>query len=216
MCAWLDFGKPVNLVLGCRDMVSKRTGGFTLLEVLVVLLIVSLVTTLLVQGISMVLSMRYRFVDHLNYQQAGVLQSYWFRQVCMGFTPDQPGGDGVFVGTNKQLHGLTLVSLQGETGVAKQVDFNLDRKATDMVLTYRQDDGRSFELASWPASQGGFYYLDGNGHWHDQWPPPVLESVAQLPVAVQLKVDRGRGPLAWLAAITARRQPRSRIMDDLL
>ena len=194
-------------------MPGKRNEGFTLLEVLVVLLIVSLISTLLAQGISMVLNMRYRFVEQLNYQQSGVLQSYWFRQVSMGFTPDQPGGDGVFIGTNQQIHGLTLASLQGEIGVAKQVDFNLERKAADIVLTYRQNDGRSFELGSWPASQGGFYYLDSNGHWYDQWPPPVLESVAQLPAAVLLKVERGRSPLAWFAAITARRQPRSNVQD---
>ena len=190
--------------------------GFTLLEVLVVLLVVSLISTLLVQGISMVLAVRYRFVDQLNFQQTGVLQSYWFRQVCMGLTPDQPGRGGVFLGTHQQIHGLTLSPLQGESGMTKQVDLKLEQNAADMVLSYRQGDGRFLELARWPASQGGFYYLDGDGRWYEQWPPPVLENVTQLPAAVMLKVDRGRGPLAWFAAITARRQPRPLVMDALL
>jgi len=213
-CVWWGSGKSVSSISASENMAGKKTNGFTLLEVLVVLLVVSLVSTLLVQGISLVLNMRYRFADHLHYQQAAVLQSYWFRQVCMGLTPDMPEGEGVFSGTGRQMHGLTLAPLQGEVGGAKQVDFSFERKAAALVLTYRQDDECSFELVRWPAGQGRFSYLDSNGHWYDQW-PPFLGNHAQLPLAVRLQVESGRGPLVWLVNVAGRRQPRPWIKDLL-
>ena len=196
-------------------MKFKKATGFTLLEVLVVLLIVSLISTMLVQGISMVLSLRYRFLAQLNCQQKDVLQSHWFREVCTAFTPEQSGAGGIFAGTGKQIHGLSLAPLLGKPGVATQVDFNLERKADEMVLSYREDGGEPIDIGRWPAVEGTFNYIDAEGRRRDQWPPASLDTAAQLPDAVMLRVDSARGPLAWFVAIPGRHQPRPRILEVL-
>jgi prepilin-type N-terminal cleavage/methylation domain-containing protein len=192
---------------------SKK--GFTLLEVLVVLLIFSLISTLLTQGVSLVFDLRYRFLEQLDKQYTGFLQGHWFREVCASFSPLQSADGTVFSGSKNQVKGFSLAPLQGEKGLPKYINFRLNQGTEDMVLSYNEEGKEPITIASWIAREGSFYYLDTEGNWLDQWPPVNMDTSAQLPEAVMLQIDNVLEPLTWCVAIPGRHQPRSTIQDLL-
>jgi len=165
----------------------SRKKGFTLLEVLVVLILVSMAATLLIQGIGVVLNLRYRAVSFIDQQQHGQLRSAWITQLLNGLVPEQPDGDHLFKGGPTRLEGLSIQSLNAESGLPRHITLELEYQGTNVVLSYRQDDIH-WPLGQWPMSGAAFTYLDPEGNWHDQWPPKGFAESKQLPVAVEIQV----------------------------
>src|ERR1700691_6213519 len=84
-----------------------RSAGFTLIEMLVVLLIVGMTTTLLFQMLSQTIRMqRYAGIQIADTRQ-GAMEADWFRQLVNGLQPDYVGAKDVFKGTSRKLAGLS-------------------------------------------------------------------------------------------------------------
>jgi len=191
--------------------------GFTVIEMLVVLILVGLLTTLLMQGFSYVLGLRIRFLDQLDRQRVGALQMHWFRQVCMTLSPDQPDGEWVFSGEDRLLRGLTLSPLQGGYGAPSPVTLKIENREGQLILQYTSGKGEPLEIGRWQSHEGGFHYLDDEGDWHRQWPPSLetRESPHQLPRGILLAVEDVRGPKVWCVSLSGQRDPPPSI-DDMI
>ena len=178
---------------------SAGQRGFTLLEVLVVLIIVSMVSGIVFQAFEITLRLNRRFgLEQANSQQGAMLAD-WFRQSIRGLQPDYTEGKSIFKGGEKRISGLSTNTLAADYGVPAalvwELAFDPDRGETS--LRYGTGDN-SAPLISWPGTAGRFVYFDAKGEAHDSWPPP-LGMWPQLPAAIRLEAARGSEPYVIVA-----------------
>jgi len=184
------------------------------MEMLVVLLMAGLISTLLIQGLNHVLNLRIRFLFQLERQTSEMLQSRWFREISGAMRPDHQDGENIFSGDRKRFQGLTFSPLKGMPGVPTRVVMELSHKDGEIFLHYEERNEEIWEIARWKGSGGGFSYLDTKGRWHEQW-PPGLEKTNQLPEGILLEADDPRGSIIWFAAVSGLRNPKPRLRDLL-
>jgi len=188
--------------------------GFTLLEMLVVLVITALISTLLLQGFMLVLDLYQRFSGNLQQVQYGAMQEAWFRDSIVALIPDYediPDGH-LFVGRAREFSGLTLSSLEADNGVPMpfgwQLATNTQQGQSLTALQYQYSTGKTVTVKQWTGETGEFEYLDAVGEWHTTWPPSTFgELPPQLPQAIVLTVPHPRYPLSWIINISARKSP---------
>lgn len=195
---------------------------------LVTLVIVSLLTMLLMQGLLYTLQLRTRILEQQQQQQTAVLQEYWFRSSSAALTPSKADRPEVFAGDRTGFKGLSLAPLLGEIGAPILIEWRLESDAEGMTLRYRQGEDRQsggkpgWQVARWEATQAGFRYRDQNGQWLERWPPVALAISAtepassQLPTGIRLDVTEASTPRLWLSAIVGRREPRMDLQEWLL
>jgi len=172
--------------------------GFTLLEMLVVLVLVGLMSTLLLQGFSYVLHLRTRFLIHLEDAQQGALKEYWFRSTVAGILADYKDGEHIFQGNERQLSGLTIASLDNVAGMPAAFVWQL-HSANDMTtLRYQNSQGEFWEIARWQGNQGRFRYRAVDGKWYERWPPKLGMEPPQLPRLIVLEGIRRQTPFTWV------------------
>ncbi len=183
------------------------------MEMLVVLVIISLISTILMQGLTHVLNLRVRFLSQSLKQTAESLRPYWFRSVASAVTPDHPDEKNVFSGTGTRFQGLTFAPLKGMIGVPTPFLMELSYKDGKIFLNYKEESD-VWEIADWAGEKGEFSYLDDENRWRQQWPPP-LGKLSQLPRGILLEVHDVRGTEACFAAIPGIRDPKPRLRDFL-
>ena len=190
------------------DFFCRTDKGFTLLEVLIVLVLLSLVVSLLAAGLSMTFSLRERLLEQQQQLRVQTLESHWFRSVCSSFTPEQKPGGEHFSGTPLRIQGLALSPLLSAAGAPRRVELLLEQQGPVVVLQYRQDTGKLLEIGRWQADSGSFVFFDSEWKQQDRWPPRTFHESARLPRAILLKLDLPGSSLSWFAPITGRMQPR--------
>lgn len=184
-------------------MLKKR--GVTLLEMLVVLIIIGLLTTLLMQGFAYVLQLRGRFLGQLSDLQQGTLQEHWFRSSTAALLADYPdiAEPHVFKGEIKQFQGLTIASLDADVGLPVSFSWLLLLQEGNTILQYQSSTGETWEIARWMGDSGEFSYLDSKGKWYPTWPPQSLGiKLPQLPKAIMLTGFRRDLPFTWIVQLT--------------
>jgi general secretion pathway protein J len=184
---------------GRRPSQPRLNRGFTLLEMLVVMVLTALITTLLMGGLSMVYRLQSRFGPEIFNSQHGAMYADWFRLTINGLMPDYPDGPHLFRGEPDRLSGLTLSPLDQPEGAlvpfAWSLRFNPQSGQTQLVYGDAPD---SPPILAWPGNAGRFRYLDQQGQAHDNW-PPAFGASAQLPVAIRLELPSGHSPQLLIA-----------------
>lgn len=168
---------------------SPQSRGFTLLEVIVVLVITSLITTILMQGLSVVLGAKLRFSDVLSGIEERGLQHSIMTSPLKGLIPDYEAGADTFAGNEQRLRGLTLTPLQGlngaPTSIALSIDYNVSSNFTE--LTYFEKSYEPLTIAQWPGNIGDFSYRGRTGDWETNWPPPGDDDdILQAPRSIRI------------------------------
>ena len=167
-----------------------RSRGFTLMELLVVLVITSFVTMMLLQALSQAYGLQRRFAIQLVRGETGAMQLDWFRQVVQGVQPDLADAPGRFRGNAGGFSALATDPLGAAEGASRLVQLAVvpDAGAGTVQLAMRLGQ-RELVLASWPGlREATFVYLDAEGRAHDQWPPPFGTWPA-LPGVVALRLQ---------------------------
>ncbi len=186
---------------------SKKR-GFTLLEMLVVLVLVGFISTLLLQGFSYVLHLRSGVLAQLEDSQQGALQEYWFRSTTAAIVTDYRGGEHVFKGEERQFSGLTIAALDQTTGMQSAFVWQLQYADGVTVLRYRNGKGIDWEVARWLGDFGHFRYLAVDGQWHSQWPPSFGLEPPQIPTAILLLGQRRQTRFTWIVKLVDHDQER--------
>jgi general secretion pathway protein J len=208
--------------------------GFTLLEILVVLVITALISTVLIQGLSQAFQVRNGFETHIQNSESGILPEYWFRASVQSLIADYPAlthrnffqaADAhEFKGDSSAFSGLTLTALDADNGVPMPFTWRVTRVPGATVLEYGNSRGDYWEV--WRGDSADFVYLDKHGEQHAQWPPrrisadlggtpgftslslmPNEESVPQLPRAIILSGFQRNRPFTWFSAVQGRNIP---------
>lgn len=198
-----------------RPVWSIRANGFTLIEVLVVMIIMGLVTGILFQAIERAYQLQERFGTELFSVQEGQMATDWYRQSVQGLRPDYPDGQNLFQGTASAFSGLSdnaLGSFYGApTSISWRIRKSLNSGATDLVYI---DNGRETPILSWQGSNAHFIYIDALQAPHETWPPP-LGPWPQLPIQIQLIARDGADTAIIISTPMSTAAPVSRIKDLL-
>lgn len=191
--------------------VNSRASGFTLLEMLVVLMLVSLITTLLFQGFSYVLVLRSQFVNQLDDLHRGALQEHWFRTTTAALMPGPEDSEAVFKGDDLGFSGLTIAALHENAGIPARIQWRLFSANNETELRYYpvREESDYWLVMAWFGERGGFRYLSAEGTWYEQWPPAGIgeNSTEQLPQAILFMGKRRLDVLTWVVSIRGRKGP---------
>ena len=185
-----------------------RSPGFTLIEILVVLVIVALISGSVMLAFQRILDVRLRIAQFLDGTDTPNLIAAWFRDSVAGMVPDVKDGADQFVGAQRSFTGLTLAPLNGMAGVPTRVTWQLDYSA-DAGRTYlRYQSGETgLTVASWPENRGVIRYCAPDLACYDSWPPPQ-KKVQQVPALIRLDIVKGAEAWAILAAPQSDHEPR--------
>lgn len=173
-------------------MTKKRhtAAGFTLLEMLVVLILTGMITTLLLQGLHQIYRLQSHFGAEMFNTRQGAMHIAWYRQTINGLIPDYPGGKREFRGERRQLEGLTNAPLNSPESSLVPFRWHLrfDPRRGETLLQYGTGE-EGATILSWQGDSGEFVYLDAKGDPHDTW-PPAIGQWPQLPSAVHLQTGK--------------------------
>ena len=164
--------------------------GLTLMEVLVVLVIAGMASTILLQALSQVYKVQARFGVQLTQSRQGVMQSAWFRQLVQGLQTDLASSPQTFKGSANEMSGSTTGGLLSSEGAPSRMVLRIksDERADETKLMYSDDTEKPLMLLNLSGRNAAkFVYLDAKGEQHDQW-PPAMGDWPQLPSVVMLMV----------------------------
>jgi prepilin-type N-terminal cleavage/methylation domain-containing protein len=186
--------------------------GFTIIEILVVLIIVAAISGILLFAFERVLDIRVRLAAFLEGTDVPTLIAGWFRDSVEGLLPDAKGGADQFTGDAKGFSGLSVAPIDGRAGVPMRIGWELDFDAAAgrTYLRYRTADAGPLTVASWPGDLGSLSYCGPDLVCGDRWPPPEAEAT-ELPALIRLDAVKGTQFWPILAAPQADREPLAKI-----
>ncbi|SJZ90101.1 type II secretion system protein [Novilysobacter spongiicola] len=180
--------------------------GFTLMETLVMLVLVSFAVTLMFQMLG-----SYRVAKERTAAQAGrldrsALMQAWFRESVEGLYPldGEP-----LQGATASFSAQTLNPLHASPGAPVAIGWSLEQEADASWIVYSEAGEERWRLEMRDAPAPGFVFLDGNGATHAGWPPAQGLQEA-LPAAVGLVWDRNDSDTGrlLLGSVRHSREPR--------
>jgi general secretion pathway protein J len=193
---------------------ATRQAGFTLVEVLVVMILVGMIVTVLFQGLSQ--AIRIRRSAGIETAQLGreAMRRAWYRQLVNGLVPDEEDGAARFQGGPSSFKGQSTNPIDIDTGavlpvaVALEIDPSSDttvlRVTTDAVAGGREP----IALLTLPGTNFSFAYVDQDASQSAVWPRRAIDRPPQLPVAIRIVDDSNNQATELLtAAILGRRDP---------
>lgn len=184
----------------------RKQQGLTLVEMLVVIVLVSLVATLLVQGLgnAMALYQRISSEQYRRHHEAMVLG--WFRDVVSAAVPNRVG-EQHFQGKSGSLSLASFQPLLSEQAINSDLAWSISPDAP-YTLKY-QEAGKRITLPLNTSQRPFFEYLDEARRWHPRW--PLTQGSDRLPRAVRLSL----GGRLITVVVRAHRQPHF-YADELL
>jgi Tfp pilus assembly protein PilV len=161
--------------------------GISLLEVLVVIVLTGLVSTMLLQATTFTLAAFDKNKGYQNRYQRELLSSRWMRDSIEHLVASL---DEEFSmnGSNLRLEGYSLAPLYKKSGELVRVEWSIDKAGDRQQLWYKEGDGKNLLMASWAARNASFTYIASDGTEYSQWPAGENE-VGHVPAQVKLDID---------------------------
>lgn len=168
---------------------SDRAHGFTLLEMLVVMLISGMALLLTSQALGQYRRAHTRAIASERIGREQRLSVAWFRDSVRGLYPLAAGesGEPAFEGNTDGFQGITLSPVLSPQGAPVLQAWRITRDADGGDRLELEERGQALVL-SLPAARGlRLHYMDSKGVLHTGW-PPRLGSARQLPEAIFLEL----------------------------
>ena len=194
---------------------ARRDHGFTLLEMLVTLVVVSMVAGLLGQALFQLSRIERLLEGGQLSSMANAVRANWIRSALEALLPGEPDSRERLTGSERELEGLSAdVPMLPAPGLAQlhlRLAFDATAGATQLQLldsfaTQALGASAPVVLLSWPGREGRFRYLDDAGVWQDNWPVALKAGVAGLPRAILVETGLPTLP-ALVAAPRASQTP---------
>lgn len=171
--------------------------GFTLMEMLVTLLLVSLATMLMFQMLG-----SYRIARERTQAQAGgidrqALFQDWFRDSVHGLYI----AEGLrFEGDATRFSGISLNPLYAPEGSPADIAWTLQPGPAGVEVVYSEEGRERWRLPLAGGAEARFRYLDAEGRVHAEWPPArgLVAAGPSLPAVILL--ERGEDGRAGVQA----------------
>ena len=165
---------------------SRRDAGFSLMEVLVVVVIIAMISITLMMGLSQSFEARARLAPLLDRHDQTALTTNWFRHLTTGVIPDYNDGPSIFNGSALHMGGRSLMGIGGDLGVPTPFSLDFTTLENDRTALRYSASGVSIDIAAWTQAEAGlvkprFYYFDGK-NWLDHWPLSDEERRAITPM----------------------------------
>ncbi|WP_024868650.1 prepilin-type N-terminal cleavage/methylation domain-containing protein [Pseudoxanthomonas suwonensis] len=188
----------------------SRATGFTLLEMIVVLVITGMAVALSFQALGQWMRAERAIAESGASMRETVLAESWVRDSLRGLVPAE---DPVFSGGSDRIAGVTLAPLLSDQGGFTPVEWQVEVDANGGWLRL-EERGHSVRLPLPDAAGARFSYFDQEGKVHEQW-PPALGLHEQLPAAIALTLETDGAPArVWLAAPAGERNPSPQYFQD--
>lgn len=184
---------------------EPRRTGFTLVEVLITLVLLSMVAAVAFGSLRQVLEARGRLRPYLDRSQETTLVASWFRQTVEAMIADYDNGQHHFAGTAIEISGLTTAPLIGPPGTPITFHWALKYDAARDITTleYQESPSQTMPIVSWTGHAGNFNYYAEDQKWYPIWPPADTDQSkppVQLPQLVRLSgMPRDRIPMVVAA-----------------
>ena len=188
--------------------------GLSLLEMLVVLVLASLLTTLVVQGSGFFLSSSEVARRHASQAAEAGQQQHWFASSVRSMVP-YLDAQRAFAGDVASFAGITLEPLASQPGLPREVRWSIEPDGES--LRYAESGGSADREVAWtvlraPGEALRFEYADRAGGWHARW--PVTEAAREwIPGQVRLIGQDGRTLLS--AHLTLHPVPVANFLEPL-
>jgi prepilin-type N-terminal cleavage/methylation domain-containing protein len=183
--------------------------GFTLFEVLVVMVITGMISAVLMQGFSIVLNTRLSVADKISNLQGVVVSQSVITEPIRGIVPDDTKDPVPFKGQARMLSGRTVRPLLSPPGVPTFFTLSLENESGGTKLVYEERGMPKTDLAHWPGNGPTFKYRDFNGSWLSAWPP--TGSVSQTPWLIW--IDGGPTLAPLVVSLLGSHRPATRFED---
>jgi general secretion pathway protein J len=170
----------------------RKQSGFTLIEALVTLVLLSMVAAILFGSLRQVIEARTRLKPHLDQSQQTALVAGWFRQTVQGLMADYDTGLHRFTATPTDFSGLTVSPLVGLPGTPTAFHWSLRYDSTNdlTILEYDEPRAEAMQVVNWAGHDGSFSYYGQDQQWHGRWAPPEKpeesQTIPQLPRLIRL------------------------------
>ena len=186
--------------------------GLTLVEMLVVLVLVSLLGTLLIQGGGFFLG-QYATVKrvHRDASLAG-LRQHWFRSTVEAMVSSRREARR-FAGNESSFEGVTLQPLAAESGRPVRVRWSIGGDGESDVVLYTEE-GRDAPWTVLVSEERGlaFQYADSARQWQEGW-RAARDARERIPRMVRLVAAGGR--TVWLARLDLFPEPVPNYREEL-
>lgn len=173
----------------------RAQSGFTLLETIVTLVIVSMIVVVLMQALQQALGLRMRLLRFERETRMSTLQEQWFRDSVGAAIVDLPDAFGTMQGDGNAFAMVSAAPLQG-AGPAR-IAWSLRAEDGGQALVYAGAGTDPLRVVG-GLRDASFAYLDDAGRWRASW---KQEESAPLPRMVRLAATTANGALLWLVPI---------------
>ncbi|MEM6485840.1 MAG: prepilin-type N-terminal cleavage/methylation domain-containing protein [Pseudomonadota bacterium] len=185
-------------------MRERRNSGLSLLELLVVLSLVGMVTTVLFQGYGYMLGTYQRIQVRQAHESERALVNGWLRtslESLLAFTDPSRR----FQGSSDVLLGVSFQPLLAQAGLPTAISWELVPDNDSLTLVYtEQGQSGPLTIDVWSGVENAaFSYLGANGEWRSGWSGDAED---QLPRAVRLTVEGTVDSFVVTAVIHTRQQ----------